>query len=367
MQRILAIEGLRGVLALWVLCEHALSASGLGEHWTGVPAILTDGTHAVDVFIIVSGFVIFYLLDTAREGPIKFLLRRAVRLYPVYLVCLIASVPILLIAADVYDQVPWPHTVNVGRVHTARNGLTYLPQHLLTHVTMVHSLIPSWRLPSAPYAILGQAWSLSLEWQFYVVAPALFWALSRRGAIAAAAIIAACLAHAMLAGSQGFLPRHLPMFAAGIASYYLWKARPQIAWPGLPLAAAAVAYLLTHSPGLVIWTAVFFSACGTDARHQPLRRLLETRPLLALGALSYPIYLSHTLVITLSLLLLERTGAAALGQWPFYLVLLTLSISGTLVVSTYLHRFVEIPCIRLGKRLGTPAQGIETQAATPQF
>src|SRR5579872_2939516 len=104
MGKVRAIEGLRGVLALWVVLGHILAAAGLGEHWRGPFAVLAAGGNAVDAFIIVSGFVIFYLIETARESYGRFIFRRALRLYPVYLLCLLVSIPLLPLEIQIYGH-----------------------------------------------------------------------------------------------------------------------------------------------------------------------------------------------------------------------------------------------------------------------
>jgi peptidoglycan/LPS O-acetylase OafA/YrhL len=61
------LEGLRGILALWVFIYHALSISGV---WNRIPpkaAEVLNGNQAVCVFIILSGFVITVLLATTRD------------------------------------------------------------------------------------------------------------------------------------------------------------------------------------------------------------------------------------------------------------------------------------------------------------
>ena len=55
--RVVAIEGLRGYLALWVLVCHAFWASGIETGTlSGLPQLLRQGDLAVRLFIIVSGF-----------------------------------------------------------------------------------------------------------------------------------------------------------------------------------------------------------------------------------------------------------------------------------------------------------------------
>ena len=257
MRKITSIEGLRGVLALWVVFGHTLQAAGLGEHWRGPFAVLAAPYNAVQAFIIVSGFVIFYLLDSAREGYGRFLWRRGLRLYPAYIVCLLVSVLMQSAVLQAYTQAPWPNYANDGKVQITLNSIAFLPAQLAAHLTMTHSLIPDHILPYSNYAILGQAWSLSLEWQFYVVAPLLFWALLR-GYFAAVMVIAvACAAHFLIGGNDGVLTRHIPMFAVGIVSYLLWRQPGRPDWPLLVPGGIALAYLVTHDSAVVIWAAVF--------------------------------------------------------------------------------------------------------------
>ena len=67
-KRINELESLRGVLALWVVVGHILPSAGILDTAMGPFKFLAKGELAVDVFIIMSGFFIFYLLDTAQEN-----------------------------------------------------------------------------------------------------------------------------------------------------------------------------------------------------------------------------------------------------------------------------------------------------------
>jgi peptidoglycan/LPS O-acetylase OafA/YrhL len=355
--RVRGIEGLRGVLALWVLFSHTVTAAGLGEDWRGPFRVLYVGTHAVDAFIIVSGFVIFFLLDTARERAWVFLLRRALRLYPVYLVCLLAAAALLPMQLRVYGEAPFPHPHTSYLVAIMEASIAQLPLHLAAHLGMVHSAIPPSLLPHANYAILHPGWSLSLEWQFYLLAPLLLSMLLRGGAAALTVMGGACAAHFLLAGPQGFLPRHVPEFALGIACYMVWRRRPSLSWPLLLPAGTALAYLTTHDPAVVVWTAVFLAALAPrTAGAATLNGVLQAAPLQALGRWSYAVYLSHTVVLVVAMDALRMAGLPALGQWAYFAALLAATLGGTLVVSAALHRGVEAPCIALGRRMAARAQ-----------
>jgi peptidoglycan/LPS O-acetylase OafA/YrhL len=77
------LEGLRGLLAAWVFAFHFLV---IGGHWDRLPPRLQavlDGGRAVDVFLILSGFVITGTLLSKRDGYWQFIFRRFLRIYPV--------------------------------------------------------------------------------------------------------------------------------------------------------------------------------------------------------------------------------------------------------------------------------------------
>ena len=363
-RKIACIEGLRGILALWVLFGHVLAAAGLGGEWRGPFAVIAAGGHAVHVFIIISGFVIFYLIDTARETYGRFIWRRVLRLYPAYLVCLAAAAVVLQLEVMTYANSPWPHSLNANRVMIAASGIAHFPEHLVLHLFMLHSLVPDSILPHSNYAILGTAWSLSLEWQFYVLAPPLFACLTRGPYTALAAIVIACAAHFLIAGQEGMLPRHIPMFALGIASYFFWRhwSSSVPIWPLLVPVGTAIAYLLTHTPAIVIWTAVFLAAIQpTSLFARPTLATLESPPLQAAGRWSYSVYLSHPVILVLAMAFLDGVGAVQLGQWGFFGLLLALTVVTTLAASALLYRFVEAPVIAYGRtaRSVTPPRPAE--------
>ena len=92
LHRLPELDGLRGLLAVWVWLYHAPYISG---DWNSLPEVVRTflgGDKAVDVFIILSGFVISLLLLREREPYRTFLWRRFLRLYPVYIVCLVGAV-----------------------------------------------------------------------------------------------------------------------------------------------------------------------------------------------------------------------------------------------------------------------------------
>lgn len=83
--------------------------------------------------------------------------------------------------------------------------------------------------------------------------------------------------------------------------------------------------------------------CNGDQR---IARFLSLRPLAYAGTLTYAIYLIHVLMINVVVVVLNRLGV----PHNFYLVFAA-SYAASVVASGLLHRAVEMPLIKVGKRL----------------
>ncbi len=214
-EKIQALEGLRGVMAAWVMLGHVSLTFDLG-----VP-LIDQNTLPVDVFIILSGFVIFRLIDLKREPYPQYLARRAFRIFPLYLLVLLASAALLWIQLQAMTDIPFQSTRNLGRLTLARAAIDHLPQHLLAHLPLFQGLVPDRFLPLGAYAILGQSWSVSMEWQFYIVAPLAFAALARRRWWIVLAVAIAALVFIRVHVNDAFLGAKVLHFALGGGSYFL--------------------------------------------------------------------------------------------------------------------------------------------------
>ncbi len=93
MQNFKSIETLRAYMAWWVVLGHAIILTGLNIYIPQrLTRVLMAGDIAVDVFIIVSGFVITNLMLAKKEAYLPYIVRRAFRIYPIYLLCLVIGI-----------------------------------------------------------------------------------------------------------------------------------------------------------------------------------------------------------------------------------------------------------------------------------
>jgi len=81
--------------------------------------------------------------------------------------------------------------------------------HLLAHLTLLHGALPHNILPASEYMFLAPAWSLSLEWQFYLIAPIWIWALCRFPLTTVSLTLIGFLAYNFLLASMFYSPSFL--------------------------------------------------------------------------------------------------------------------------------------------------------------
>jgi peptidoglycan/LPS O-acetylase OafA/YrhL len=220
-------------------------------------------------------------------------------------------------------------------------------------------------LPGSAATLLVPAWSISVEWQYYLLAP-LIALLVRSGTglllLAGLAWLGIRYGGPWNNPLPAFLPPMLPFFLIGIASYHLYEAfcgsgAPRSSRYAVFVAAAVGAAVVFkwHSAALAIWAVafgcLFVAGDGTLVRVlRGLRRGLGHRWVEQLGKISYPLYLVHwpLIIICLTVLLSwkPRIASHEAALW-----LLCGGLPLIVGAAFLLHRFVEAPAMRLGRRL----------------
>jgi len=342
--------GLRGVAALLVVGYHCQFGPGYRLPFERATELFTRGYLAVDLFFILSGFIIAHVNRADRSTPMSgreqrdFLLRRLIRIYPL-LAFTLGVLVLFRLAAELIGM-------RSAMVAWGGNSLLNLAAQLL----MLNAWLPH------PSGWNTATWSISAELVAYLLFPALVTLHARSRGTAFLLLLAAPLifygAVARLSGSldipSGWAPlRCLAGFLLGMLIFHQrqrFAALGSASLGAIQIGAVAVALLLIALPSndtlVILPFALIVATCWTD--QGPLARLLA-RPLpLWLGERSYSIYLDH-LVVHAILVAPWGYVARRLAPDPAIerILFLIVYLAAVLVAAHLTHRFVEVPARRL--------------------
>jgi peptidoglycan/LPS O-acetylase OafA/YrhL len=364
LKRIPELDGIRGVLAWWVVAIHTLEFTG----WNSTPMVnLFHPMEVVSVFIILSGFVIFFLLDTFQETFSVYILRRAFRLFPVYIIVLFAAVACMPIVEANSELNP---AFEGFRGKLVESTSEFFPWHLAAHLPLLHGIVPEKWLPLSSVAILPPAWSVSLEWQFYLIAPLVAGLVRHRFAWAAALLGVVVVewlrnhTHVPRFSTPSFLPLNYRYFLLGMASFYFykWLAMPQrkLPWPSLfypVVVTLCCTFLLKDQLAVGVWILVIVpiilkrcSSLHLDRLSDIVVRTLSSGSLQFIGKISFVTYLSHELLLQSALYVFYRNSSSEAQLMPFGLLAAT-GWPAILLVSVSLHWAVERPFISFARSI----------------
>jgi peptidoglycan/LPS O-acetylase OafA/YrhL len=299
------LEGIRGLLALYVVLGHLCSMAdptilnGRTSHapdWLRiVMAPFAYGHLAVAGFIVISGFCLQLSLFGSANGRVqdvrRFYARRARRILPPYYACLAFSILVSLTVTSRMPGMPFD---------------MYLPvtnENVLAHVFLVHNLSLDWM-----YKLNGVLWSIAIEVQLYIIFPLLVVFVERFGRLWTVFVTGgvACIAMAMIPDAPKLYPWYLPLFVGGMTAAHL-AFRPSLqsgVRPAAGIALTAAAALacgwacstetsLATRDALAGWAIAALSYALTVSQEGLLARGFSMRPLVVLGGFSYSLYLMH--------------------------------------------------------------------------
>ena len=367
-RRVPALDGVRGVALLAVVCCHLIWPAEL--QLDAIDRVLVNGWIGVDLFFVLSGFLITGILIDARGSEAasryfrNFYARRALRIFPIYylfLVTLCVWIPfaawyfargmgVELVWVNANQAWYWTYTVNV--LHARTEGF-------------------SWT---------GHLWSLSVEEQFYLVWPAVVLFVSRRRlpVVCAAAFVFAlvCRAwwvatHARLYGAYVLTPMRMDSLAAGGFVAALARTSQGSAllrrWAGkVGLTTLAVALPIqvwfgadSQNPLVVLvgYSAnaiVFAALIAWILIDEWPRRLLDVGWLRGIGRISYGGYLYHLPLIAMCAALRDRVVAfgrnGPVAMVAGHAAWVAAMIGATLLVAAVSYRWIEQPFLDMKDR-----------------
>jgi peptidoglycan/LPS O-acetylase OafA/YrhL len=360
-ERIRDLDGLRGIFSWVVVLAHTLLCCGWFGSNLGGQGVLNDiARSGIYLFMLLSGFAITRLLLVERESWSRYFYGRLCRVVPAYWLALIAGMALNGWLGENLKRLPAAAQAQ-GFIAICDLGASRPWTDAILHFLLLHGLAPSALLPAEPYTFLGVAWSLSLEWQFYCLAPfALFFAMRQRWGFAILALLAGSGAlfceNLISLFSNAFLPVMAAFILVGAVGYVsvMQNKRNDRAmfWLAGSCGLLAILWLVGSRKPIesflppAIWG--FVLAAVRFHRFDPLRLVLNSRLLQYLGRVSYSTYLFHVPVITVVQTAIWRWLRPA-SQAQLFWATLVPAIIGTLIVSEVSWRFVERPFQRLGR------------------
>jgi peptidoglycan/LPS O-acetylase OafA/YrhL len=318
------IDLLRILAASWVVFFHLNQPIAPIDNW--YRDFCKYGHLGVPIFFIISGYCILIALHHAKK-PTEFIVRRFFRIFPPYWFSLIITAVIVLLL----------------KVITHVNSVAVLPKSIAgIAATIILSTSPI----TAVKTINWVYWTLSCEVLFYLAVFAC--ALFKKQYFVIALIAVALLSIVLPRFESGplFFLNLWPLFSLGVAIYQLLH-QPAYKWFNIVLLAfTAVDFYATHQSFIYIFLCLITGGLIVINHFKPLKSNLLSR----YGDVSYSLYLVH---VPIGIYLLGHLKTTVIQTNLALNIVFDVVILVFLVfVSRLMHRYIELPAIKYGKKFG---------------
>ena len=396
------LDGLRVLSLAWIVWGHSLIFL---YQWSPIPfteadfrpfgfRVLYNGIYAVDMLFVISGYLIMATtrreLDAAKgvraaaAVVASFFARRLLRILPAYVAALVL----------------WSTIAHLSQTEFGAGQVALCAAVGWRNLAMVNNFWPFWM------QCMGWSWSIALEFQFYVVSPAIVWTAARFPRLAVPVL--ALLTAASIAAYMGMTYHAFVHLEDGCAIFKdtvyqrlyarrfaftlgMWAAvlverdvvakaqRATLGWHAVGkrflagavlvgIAATTEAGVIEGDTGfgpvspaqvaqLVLWRPLFAAAmayvvydllsprCPGDRYQSAVRSLLSLGPIYTVAQLSYGLYLFHLMfVYTLYVVILPAVGVDTFAAWmPPAFAVITAAAAAVPAVVVYL--LLEKPMI----------------------
>lgn len=313
------IDVMRGIAALSVAICHL--GGSVFEHWPELGNIFGYGQLGVHVFFVISGFVMPWSLEKTSyvfSGLLRFLARRSIRIDPPYF---------LTIAL----------TLLLGLLVTLRPGYAGEP-YLFEPLRFMFHL--GYLIPFSEYTWYNNVfWTLAIEFQYYLIIGMVFPLMIRFKWFLFIFLIAFASVPELVEIPRDdlFIFRYQGLFAMGIIAWWYRKKRLN-GWlcHALALAEFALVIYQFHLPAAIAGLASYLliSLVNADISYGKW-----------LGKISYSLYLTHPLLITLSSGIVRRLPQEFIIRIP-----VALGLTGVALIFAYFFwKWVELPSQSLAR------------------
>lgn len=313
---IASVQYLRAVAAISVLCFHVSETYGLE---------FKVGAAGVDIFFVISGFIMWITTDGRPIGPREFTWRRLARIVPLYWIATAVTFVVVVLKPQFFFNTD-------SSIGNLIGSLLFVP------VIKDEALHP----------VVEQGWTLSYEMFFYLIfSISLLLPEFRRFWFLMAALVTAAIAHYLLPFGyvQVFTQPVILEFAAGIVIGHLWNQGfrlPFHAAIGLMIAGFVLLLasdLMPHLDRAVRWGVPAMLLLSGAVFAERERRAPKLAFLHFLGNASYSIYVWHVLTGIVVTALLLRLGVPHAAQ-PALIAL------GSLAFAIVCYLYIERPILR---------------------
>jgi exopolysaccharide production protein ExoZ len=345
-----SIQALRAIAALAVVFHHVPYETAVRIGWVGALPESTVGAAGVDLFFVISGFVMVYASDTLfgrRDAARTFILRRIARIVPLYW----AISALLLVEMLLKNHGLPPGFISIEGVLAS---FVFVPYPRPTgEIGPIHAL----------------GWTLNYEMFFYVCFAVALLSSRRRAVLALASAFAAFVT----TGRLFFLPQPLSFWFDPIILEFCYGMLIALAYrEGVRLTlrlslnvviAAVLAFGASFVFGVVIeWRAVQWGlpcaavVAGLVLSSASWKPGLPGQAFAFLGDASYSLYLMHMILFAM-VRPISHWVDPALFVWPYAVLLVVVAIAG----SGAMYRLFERPVTRA---LQARIRAIGTRSAT---
>ncbi|MFA5984937.1 MAG: acyltransferase [Methylococcaceae bacterium] len=355
------LDGIRGLMAFWVFFYHLqMACIGKSTPWGG-------GAIAVDIFMLLSGFLMAYHWHIRKDRfnkfkyqAVDFYIRRFFRIAPLYYILLtvafIGQERLFEMSDFITNMVPPPWATKTQEVVIITHERVSAV-NVLTHYLFLFGFIPKY----ANSNILPD-WSIGLEMQFYLIFPFLILSISRLGAFSVILIlvIVSFITNKLFGlylstGIFGNFPQpafilfKINIFAAGMSIAFIYLNRNNIR--ALPWAILAILSLYNVASQVWIMALLLvFMLVFNDENKEIFGKLMSNKIAKFFGDTSYSVYLVHTIIYTPILYgLFKNEWFMSLSVYFRLLGAFILTAIPIYIVSYFLYRLVEVRGIQLGR------------------